>query len=181
MALSGKQQGVLRGIAAALAIIALAALTAAILAERGPILADDLESRLSFGALWICVAALWLIASIGNMARHRFFSPADIDGGAAPESGEGVTVRAHRSILQNTLEQTVLAIVAYAAWAVAAPFAWLVALPFAAGLFCIGRLLFWRGYKRGAPGRALGFALTFYPTVLLFLLLGLHAAMSFSQ
>jgi uncharacterized membrane protein YecN with MAPEG domain len=32
-------------------------------------------------------------------------------------------------------------------------------------LFFLGRVLFWQGYVRGAPARALGFALTFYPTV----------------
>ncbi len=41
-------------------------------------------------------------------------------------------------------------------------------------LFCIGRALFWAGYGRGAGGRALGFALTFYPTIAAF---GLSAAM----
>jgi uncharacterized membrane protein YecN with MAPEG domain len=33
-------------------------------------------------------------------------------------------------------------------------------------LFAVGRLLFWIGYRRGAAGRAFGFALTFYPSVL---------------
>lgn len=32
-------------------------------------------------------------------------------------------------------------------------------------LFSIGRWLFAAGYARGAGARALGFALTFYPTV----------------
>ena len=41
-------------------------------------------------------------------------------------------------------------------------------LPAAAFLFAIGRMLFIVGYRRGATGRSLGFALTFYPTVLLF-------------
>ena len=37
----------------------------------------------------------------------------------------------------------------------------------AATLFVIGRVLFWRGYASGAPARALGFALTFYPQVVM--------------
>lgn len=32
-------------------------------------------------------------------------------------------------------------------------------------LFVVGRLLFWIGYADGAKARALGFALTFYPSV----------------
>jgi uncharacterized membrane protein YecN with MAPEG domain len=35
-----------------------------------------------------------------------------------------------------------------------------------AGLFAVGRLLFWIGYRYGAKWRAFGFALTFYPSVL---------------
>jgi hypothetical protein len=35
-------------------------------------------------------------------------------------------------------------------------------------------VLFWRGAASGAPARALGFALTFYPTLLMLLLLGVH-------
>ncbi len=41
----------------------------------------------------------------------------------------------------------------------------------AAVLFAVGRVLFWRGYARGAPGRAMGFGLTFYPSVALLALL----------
>jgi hypothetical protein len=41
-------------------------------------------------------------------------------------------------------------------------------------LFCIGRFTFWLGYRRGAPWRAFGFAATFYPTVVGYVLLVLH-------
>jgi len=34
-------------------------------------------------------------------------------------------------------------------------------------MFVIGRILFAVGYAGGAPARAFGFALTFYPTVFL--------------
>jgi hypothetical protein len=41
---------------------------------------------------------------------------------------------------------------------------WLGSIVVAALLFMAGRVLFARGYVRGAPGRALGFGLTAYPT-----------------
>ena len=34
-------------------------------------------------------------------------------------------------------------------------------------MFVVGRLLYFTTYKNGAPARALGFTLTFYPTVIL--------------
>jgi len=62
------------------------------------------------------------------------------------------------------LEQSVLAVAAYMIWAAVMPLSWLRAIPVAALLFATGRILFARGYDRGAPGRAMGFGLTAYPT-----------------
>jgi hypothetical protein len=104
----------------------------------------------------------WLAAAIANVARLRFFSRDDIAGSG---TGSGSRpVREAVAILQNTTEQVVLAVPTHLALATvlarpAVPLAVLVALFFA------GRTLFWLGYRRGPGGRALGFALTFYPTV----------------
>jgi len=38
-------------------------------------------------------------------------------------------------------------------------------------LFFMGRIFFFKGYSHGAPARAFGFALTFYSTVVLCLVL----------
>jgi uncharacterized membrane protein YecN with MAPEG domain len=76
-----------------------------------------------------------------------------------------------QATLQNTLEQTVLALGTHAIWALTMPRAWQGVIPVAAILFAIGRLLFWRGYAAGAGARALGFALTFYPTLIMILLI----------
>jgi hypothetical protein len=50
-------------------------------------------------------------------------------------------------------------------------------IPALAGLFSVGRMLFWANYARGAAARAFGFALTFYASVaaLLIVLLALVA------
>jgi len=53
------------------------------------------------------------------------------------------------------------------AWATLMPVSWMAAIPAAAILFLSGRVLFIRGYRGGAPSRAVGFALTFYPSVLM--------------
>jgi len=70
-----------------------------------------------------------------------------------------------QSLLQNTLEQTVIAIMVYMAWAVTMPAEWSSVVPMAAILFAVGRVLFFSGYEKGAPSRALGFALGFYSSV----------------
>ncbi|HEY0179453.1 MAG TPA: MAPEG family protein [Dokdonella sp.] len=108
-----------------------------------------------------------LAIAVARLAAHRFFTPADIDGsgltaGTAP-------ARLLQALLQNTLEQVALAVPTYAAALYAAPATAGRASVAAACLFLLGRVLFFARYRHGAAARALGFALTFYPTVLLLL------------
>ncbi|HET7411890.1 MAG TPA: MAPEG family protein, partial [Pararhizobium sp.] len=101
-------------------------------------------------------------AAIANVARMRFFSPQDIGGSSTGSAS--LAVRNARAILQNTLEQVVLAVPVHVA--LAAVFVTSVPLVFALTvLFAVGRILFWIGYPIGAPARSFGFALTFYPTM----------------
>ncbi len=106
---------------------------------------------------------VWLAAAIANVARMRFFSGSDIAGSASEMGSE--KVRQANAILQNTFEQVGLAIVTHLV--VAATFDRSIApIQTLVCLFAVGRLLFWIGYRHGARGRAFGFALTFYPSVL---------------
>jgi len=158
------QFGVAAGMAAGLAVT-----VAAFLWPVLPAVPADGEARL---AIWLACAAfasLWLLVAVGRLANHRFFNAADIEGGGLTEGSP--RARLFQSLIQNTLEQLVLAMVAYGAWL------WLADEPrrglaiVCAILFGIGRLLFFAGYAFGAPYRALGFTLTFYPTVGLYLFL----------
>ncbi|WP_156680363.1 MAPEG family protein [Sphingomonas profundi] len=153
-----------RGVAVAMAIalgITIVALGLAATLDRGAAqvpFALRLRSALRADLLVIG----WLAATIANVARLRFLSERDI-AGSAGEAGSD-EVRRAGAILQNTLEQVVPAVCAHmivaATFARPEPLVWTMA-----GLFAIGRLLFWAGYRRGATGRALGFGLTFYPSV----------------
>jgi uncharacterized membrane protein YecN with MAPEG domain len=128
--------------------------------------AQPFESRLATAVIAATVAAGWLAAGIANVARLRFLSPAAIDVGNTPDDA---TAQA-RAILQNTLEQVVLAIPVYVGLAVVFDRS-MVAIAAMTGLFSAGRALFWAGYADGAAGRAFGFALTFYPSVVGLLLI----------
>ncbi len=108
----------------------------------------------------------WLIAAIGNVARLRFFSEKDIAGSSA--AAGSIEVLQAQAVLQNTFEQAGLTFFTHLI--AAATFSWAIPLVEAStGLFVVGRLLFWMGYKYGAKGRAFGFALTFYPNILILL------------
>jgi hypothetical protein len=163
LSLSVKQRGVLKGVVAGLLISGSLLAAGAVLNPLNFQSDVTVTGRLSVAAASSVLPVLFLAISIGRLAKHRFFSPEAIDGGGlTPGSDEAKYLQ---SLLQNTVEQVVLAIPVYFAWALLLPAPWLSAVPIAATTFGIGRVLFFVGYRHGAPSRALGFALTFYPTV----------------
>ncbi len=158
------QRGVRRGaiaatITAAVAIGATLAATpvidAGIVERLGRVIRVDL-------ALFACV-----IVAIASIASARFVSADDIDGSGGGTSSPLAARR--RAVLANTLEQAVVAAPAQVALATLLPGQALALIPMLAALFVAGRLAFAAGYARGAPGRAFGFGLTFYPTVAAYL------------
>jgi hypothetical protein len=174
MALTDKQKGVLRGMIAAVVIVVIA-IGAAILLRPALLLpvGSSLEGRLAWAAAWLLLPALCLLVAVGRLAGHRFRTPEDIDGSGLTAGSE--TAHISQAVIQNTLEQAVLAALIYGAYAALLSRGWQAALPAAAVLFVIGRVLFAAGYRRGAAGRALGFALTFYATVALALIAAVAA------
>ena len=159
MALTVKQRGVLKGISIG-AAITVAAIGGAILA--GPVVLSPeatVGERLSI-ALWADVfIALWLGISIALLARHRFFTPEDIDGGGLTRGSETASVL--QATLQNTLEQTVLAVLVHLTWATLMPVSWVSAIPAAVVLFqrarcwCGNQARDCLGLSPPTPGRTL--------------------------
>jgi len=123
--------------------------------------ADDAAARLAYAAHWLLLPGLALFAGIASVASWRFFNKAAVDG-ARVSAGRFLEVNLRYN--QNTLEQTVLAAIAWTGLALALPHARLDLIPAMALLFVAGRALFWIGYLIAPAGRAFGFALTAYPT-----------------
>ena len=163
MAVSNKfqreQRSVATRMAAALCVTIL--VTAACMYLRVPV-ARPLPDRLIAVAKADLLVLFWLAATIGNVARLRFFSASDIAGSASTTSSADVS--SANAVLQNTVEQVALAVPIHVALAVlvASSVPLIIALSM---LFAVGRFLFWIGYANGAGSRAFGFALTFYPSV----------------
>lgn len=100
----------------------------------------------------------------GSGGEGAVLLAADIAGSGFHAPTAGIAVG--RAVIQNTHEQATLAVVSHLALATLLPFRILGPIPLLVELFCIGRLTFWLGYKRGAAARAFGFATTFYPTAM---------------
>lgn len=171
--LTDTQAGVLRGMAIGLATSGLALTAAVVVAPAALLPGPGPAAALAHALRWDLLPLACLAINIALLARHRFASPADIDGGGLTAGTPAA--RRLQATLQNTLEQVVLAVGTHLVWAATMPRRWQAAVPAAALLFAAGRLLFWRGYARGAAARALGFALTFYPSVVLLLALAARA------
>ena len=163
--MGSEQRGVAIGMASAL-LMAVAFLTlAAIFGEARIAPSASVEFRLELLAASLMAPATSLFICIARLAKHRFFTPEDINGSALTEG----TSRAKllQALLQNTLEQVALALSVYSACSFTFPSHLLGLIPAAAAMFLVGRVLFYIRYSGGAPSRAFGFAFTFYPTVLL--------------
>ncbi len=165
MTLSDKQRGVMKGMASGAAIVVTGLVLGIVYSPMSLIPDATMGGRLAFVLKADILIAVWLAMSIGRLARYRFFTPEDIDGGGLTVGSQ--QARVLQSILQNTLEQSVLAVFVHLIWVVVMPISWAPAVLAAAIMFFTGRALFAFGYEKGAPSRALGFVLTFYPSVLM--------------
>jgi len=165
MPLTPVQRGVLRGMASAMAVTIIVFLIAVKTNIFPHPVSNTLPDRAIFVGTWGMAIVAWLALCIGALARHRFLSDKDIDGsGLTKGSNRAIILQA---VLQNTLEQVTLAGFVYGSCAILLPYHWLPVIPASALLFSLGRALFFRGYGSGAAARALGFGLTFYPTIAL--------------
>jgi hypothetical protein len=163
--LNSEQRSVAMGMASAFSL-AIALLTLAAFFGRDRIAPSaSVEFRLELLAISLIAPAAALFICIARLAKHRFFTPEDINGSALTEG----TSRAKllQALLQNTLEQVALALPVYFICSFAFPGHLLGLIPAAAAMFFAGRILFYIGYSRGAPSRAFGFGFTFYPTVVI--------------
>ncbi len=159
-----EQRRVLRG-------MSFAAVVAATVLGFGIVFASPLvpplpriEDRIAFTLRCDLFVMAWLAAAIAAVARGRFFSAADIGGAGFSEAGPQIAISS--AVLQNTLEQAMLAVLAHLILASLLHGREMIVVPLLVGLFCAGRLAFWLGYKHGAGNRAFGFGLTFYPSLL---------------
>lgn len=165
MTLTNQQLGTLKGMAvgllAALCIIAVGSWLNPF-AYSEPVEALD---RLSLAIMACIIPMAFLSLAIARLAKHRFFSTRDID--ASTEQTQTVRAGILQSLVQNTAEQTLLAALVYCAWSLLMPANYLSVFPMASLAFGVGRVLFFVGYENGASSRAIGFTLSFYPSVLM--------------
>ena len=161
-AFPNEQRGVLTGMATGLVVSIVVILAAAQLPLVSPA-SDSVGDRLYCYLPWLALMAAPLAIGISEIAAYRYFHAEAIDGGNETADPR---FRDARACLQNTLEQTVVAVMAQFALVIRLPMAWLDVIPALVFWFVIARIIFRLTYARGAAARSFGFAATFYPSVL---------------
>ncbi|MCA0355498.1 MAG: MAPEG family protein [Brevundimonas sp.] len=120
--------------------------------------APPLAERLAYALRVDLPIFLWLAGCVRVVASVRFRSDADRPGSAyAPPSAR---LAAPAAVLQNSLEQTVLAFGGHLILATTLRGPELVLLPALVALYLFGRVTFAFAYPKGAAARAFGMALT---------------------
>lgn len=124
---------------------------------------NELASRLAYALKADTLLLLCLLAGVRWVSSTRYRSVHDNPGSAYARPSTKLAVPL--AYLQNTLEQTVITVIALTALATVegdAPMAYISAsIP----LFVVGRVTFARGYPAGSGARAFGMALTALPSV----------------
>jgi hypothetical protein len=161
VSLARKQIIAVAGAVAALGVVFLTARYAPMLFGFAALPVDNTAARLAFAAHWLIVPGLALLAGIIVVSRRGFIADA-IDGTRSPLSH---SLEINLRYNQNTLEQTVLAAIAWINLSMVLPRERLVLIPAAAFLFGFGRAAFWIGYLICPTARAFGMVLTILPTI----------------
>jgi hypothetical protein len=156
------------GALAALLVIGLLARHVASLASWVTLPPDDAGGRLGFAVHWLVLPGLTLLAGIIGASRRGFYEDA-IDGTRTP-ANHSLEINLRYNV--NTVEQVVLAAIAWCALAVTLPHQQLLLIPAMALVFVFGRVTFWVGYLIHPMGRDFGMTLTVFPTLLAYAWLG---------
>lgn len=127
---------------------------------------ENLGERIAFAIQADVFVLFLLLVAVRMVSSGRYRSAADNRGSAFSAPSPELAVKV--AFLQNTLEQSVLAVGAHLTLATLVSGASLFFIPAAVVLFGVGRLAFWRGYPKGAGARSFGMATTVLPTVIAF-------------
>lgn len=161
MAPSPDQRGIL--LAALLALIVVAGgLAAGYYLLPSELLSPGEElttaDRLAFALRWDLPLFLWLMGCVQAVSTGRYHSPDDIRGSAFGRPSKSIAVK--RAVLQNSLEQVVIAVGAHLILATMLHPDELRLIPLLVILFLLGRIAFAFGYRHGPGARGIGMAIT---------------------
>lgn len=124
-------------------------------------LPQNAGERVAFAARWLLVPGVALFVGVASTSGLRFLLP-DARDGQRQVNNSAFEITQRYNL--NTLEQSILAAVAWLGLALTLPVDQVGAVARLAVLFGVGRAAFWIGYLYRPWARSFGMALTAYPT-----------------
>lgn len=161
MTVSLDQRGILRSAVFALIVVGMGLLAGYFLLPATLLSPDNallMGERLAFALRWDLPLFLWLMGCVQAVSTGRYRSPDDIRGSAFGPPSKAIAVR--RAVLQNSVEQVLLAVGAHLILATLLLGDELRLIPILVILFLVGRAAFALGYARGPGARGFGMAIT---------------------
>ena len=122
----------------------------------------DLLKRLQLGISCLVFPGLFLLVLILRIGSQRF---GNVSEDPTEVIADSRAMKIDLRVLSNSHEQVMLFVINTLGLAVLLPFSYLSLLPIYSGLFVIGRVSFWAGYRHHVLWRAPGFALTVLPAL----------------
>lgn len=129
---------------------------------------EDFQSLLTCWAGASLFIVIWIMIGVGMVSSGRRRSPEDIRGSAYSAPSPRIAVQV--AFLQNTLEQSIIAMFTQLALILLLGS---IAIPLLAAsvlLFAVGRVTFLKGYPKGAGVRSFGMAVTAIPSLTAFVI-----------
>lgn len=124
-------------------------------------LPQNAGERVAYAARWLLVPGMALFLGVAATSGLRFLLP-DARDGQRQVNNSAFEITQRYNL--NTLEQSILAAVAWLGLALTLPLEDIGVVARLAVLFGVGRLAFWIGYVYRPWARSFGMALTAYPT-----------------
>ena len=122
---------------------------------------DSLTARLVYTLRWQTFPAIFFIFTIQRVGNARFFSAA-----INPMSAKGdQIVDLPQRILRNTHEQVSVHFIGQLVLSTYLTAETIKIIPVLVCLFVFARIIFWIGYNRDPLQRAVGYSMTFLPTI----------------
>ncbi|XP_052819212.1 transmembrane protein 79-like [Mya arenaria] len=123
---------------------------------------NSVVERLVFTLQWQALSMLTLVYGIHGVGSRRAGTAA-----MDPITGNSEdVVKFEAKFLQNTIEQLILSIFGQLVLCTHLTDSTPRVIPVLVCLFVVGRVLFWIGYKKAPLERATGFAMTFFPSLI---------------
>ncbi|WP_404343732.1 MAPEG family protein [Pseudoalteromonas mariniglutinosa] len=118
--------------------------------------------RIKLAIMCLVFPCAFFLTTIIRVGSQRFGNPSE---DPTQSQAHSQAMKVDLRVLSNTHEQLMIFVINTLALSVLLPYQYLTLLPIYAGMFVMGRIIFWLAYQHNVLWRAPGFAMSTLPAV----------------